>query len=227
MKVKEQLWVEEDENMALCPPVTATFEGLSEGPHVAICDMVVDLGMQETFYGLKHQIYIRFQVPTERIEYKDESGKDCEGPRVIGKFYGFNLGEKSILRKDLEAWRGKVFADSELMDDSGNSIYDVGRIVGKPCQVGVIKDDKGKSKIATIMGLPKSFPAPMLDGELVVYDVDSPGNLSKLPEWLRTMVGKAVTEDNSASAEHANQSVPMNTQSQPPTLDEFSDDVPF
>lgn len=229
MKVKEQLWVEEDDNMALCPPSKAAFDGVSEGPHVAICDMVIDLGMQDGTFGLKHQIYIRFEVPGERIKYTDESGVEREGPKCIGKRYGFTLGEKATLRKDLESWRGKAFLDSELMDDQGNPIYDVSKVVGKPCQIGVIKNDKGTSKIATIMGVPKGFPIPVPENELIVYDADNQANLSKLPKWMQEALGE--TQDTLPAAKqadsygHVNQQVPAHTTA--PGGDFIDDDIPF
>jgi len=217
--------------MALCPPVQAKFEGLSEGPHVAVCDMVVDLGMQETFYGTKHQIFIRFEVSSERIKYTGDDGKDCEGPRVIGKFYTNSLAEGSTLRKDLESWRGKKFADDELLDQSGKPIYDVTKVVGAPCQIGVIKNDKGNSNIATIMGLPKGFPRPTLENEAIVYDADNPDSFNKLSQKMQHMItgGKkeAEQESNNDSAAHANQSLPVDTTQHAPATADFDDDIPF
>jgi hypothetical protein len=224
MKVKEHLWVEEDDNMALCPPSKPKFEGVSEGTKVAICDMVADLGMQDGMYGLKHQVYIRFQVPSERVKWTDESGKEHEGAKVIGKSYGFTLTPNSTLRKHLEAWRGKAFADSELMDQSGNPIFDISKVAGQACQLAVVKNENGNGTISTIIGLPQGFPKPALDNEVVVYDADNPGNLSKLPEWIQKMIGEAGQVSN-ASAEHANQTLPVDT-AQPPVAD-FDDDIPF
>lgn len=226
MKVKEQLWVEEDDNMALCPPSKASFDGVSEGPHVAICDMVIDMGMQDGKFGLKPQIYIRFEVPGERVKYTDESGVDKEGPKVIGKRYGNSLGENAILRKDLESWRGRAFKELELMSDQGVPIFDISKLVGKPCQLGIIKNDKGTSKIATIMGVPKGFPIPVPENELIVYDADNQGNLSKLPKWMQEAL--AGTEDVKAeSYGHVNQQVPVQTSAPGIVDDDFSDDIPF
>ena len=41
-----------------------------EGTRPAICNMVVDLGMQETPYGTKHQVYIRWELVSDRPEVR-------------------------------------------------------------------------------------------------------------------------------------------------------------
>jgi len=235
MKVKTYLWIEEDENMALCPPSKAAFDGVSEGTHIAVCGMVVDLGEQDGIYGLKHQVYIRFEVPAERVEYTNENGATNEGPKVIGRKYGYTLGEKATLRKDLESWRGKTFLDSELMDDSGKPIYDLSKIVGKACQLAVVKNEKGTSKIASVIGLPKGFPVPALESEPIVYD-GNPAVLAKLPDWMQKTIaeaGKIKQPDQSGatpSFAHVNQPVPQQTHvpfDGPPMQDDFDDDIPF
>lgn len=204
--------------MPLCPPSKPAFEGVSEGTHVAVCSMIVDLGMQDGPYGLKHQICIQFEVPGERVKYTDDSGVEREGPRTIGKFYNFTLAENSTLRKDLESWRGKSFQDSELMDPAGNPIFDISTVVARPCQLSVIKNEHGRSKIASIIGLPKGFPVPPLEGEAIIYDSDHPQNLSKLSEGMRKIIDAQQTQSVKVpedSMGHANQDIP------------FDDDVPF
>lgn len=216
MKVKEQLWDDREADMALLPPSKSAFVGVSEGTHVAICNMIVDLGMQDGGkYGLKHQILVQFEVPGERVSYTDDSGVEKEGPRTISKFYNFTLVEGSILRKDLESWRGRAFAPTELIDNDGKPIFDITTVIAKPCQLSVIKSEKGKSLISAIMGLPKGFPIPPLESEAIVYDGDNQANLSKLSNGIQDMIKKGVTKPQAESASHANQDIP------------FDDAIPF
>src|ERR1700743_3838249 len=84
------------------------FSPVPAGTHFAVCDQVVDLGKQRIvsqMYGesIKHQVYIRWQIPAERVEWEFE-GQKKEGPAVIGKTYTVSLGDKANLRKDLQAW---------------------------------------------------------------------------------------------------------------------------
>ena len=232
MKVKQLLWIDEgDDQMALCPPSKPAFEGVSEGTHIAICNLVADLGMQDGIFGLKHQIYIRWEVPSERVSYQDEQGNDKEGAKNIGKTYGFSMHEKSNLRLHLESWRGKSFTDADLMDDQGNALYDVTKVIGLPCQISVAKNEKGTSQIKSVMGLPKGFPLPKIEGATIVYDSDNTANFTKLPEWMQKKISEAddltpsVSDKVSDSAGHVNQKIPMGTA--PPLIDEFDSDIPF
>ena len=79
-----------------------------EGTHQAICNMVVDLGLQEiSFQGvpaIKHQCFVRWELPTERIEYTDKkSGEVVTGPMLIGKFYTVRQTGKSAERLEAGA----------------------------------------------------------------------------------------------------------------------------
>ena len=110
------------------------FKKVPPGCHFAICNMVVDLGVQETsFKGQakqQHKVYIRWEVPDERVTY-EKDGKEIEGPCSIGATYTLSLSEKAKLRALLENWRGKLFTREELNG------FDITTIAGKCCQVMV------------------------------------------------------------------------------------------
>ena len=71
----------------------SSYEPISEGPHLAVCDKIIDLGEQvgSVDFGSKitHQVFIGWQVTDE-----DE-------PRAIGQIYNISTDKKSKLRKDL------------------------------------------------------------------------------------------------------------------------------
>lgn len=159
------------------------------GTHIAICDMVVDLGKQATTYlgaeTVKHQIYIRWQIPAERAEWQDQDGTKKEGPAVIGKTYTLSLGKKANLRKDLEAWRTRPFTDDELHG------FDVTKLLGVPATITVThdaKDGKTYANIASVGAVPKGYPTPQIEGEGIIYDSDNLHNFSKLSKRMQERV---------------------------------------
>ena len=84
---------------------------LEAGVYTAYSSMLVDLGIQrsEKFNKEIRKFRIIWTVSGETIEINGE-----EYPRTISKEYSFSIGDKSTLRKDLEAWRGQPFTEEEL-----------------------------------------------------------------------------------------------------------------
>jgi hypothetical protein len=173
------------------------FKMVPEGTHFAICDMMVDLGKQETksvMFGdsVKHQVYIRWQIPAERVEY-EKDGQTIDAPMAIGKTYTLSLSEKANLRKDLQAWRGKAFTGEELQQ------FDISSVLGVPATITVThgqKQDGGTyAKIASVGGIPKGMTAPALEGELLLYDADTMTNFEKLRPWLQDKIRASVVEE--------------------------------
>jgi len=186
-----QLWADYDRKLEKIMPLNVSDKGGSftpvpQGTHVAVCNMIVDLGMQETPFGNKHQLYVRWELPNERLEYGEEKK---EGPMVVGKFYTASLNEKANLRHDLEAWRGRAFTGEELSE------FDVFTVLGIPCQLTVTHNDAGKAKVAGVTGIPKGMDKPKAENPLVKYS--EPGDESQwdlVPKWLQDIVMKGVSE---------------------------------
>jgi hypothetical protein len=89
------------------------FEPIPAGTYVARCVSVIDLGVQETPWGGKEKVYIGFEIPGERVQWKDKDGKEHEGPAFIGSRYTNSINEKAILGQHLTSWRGVPFTDDE------------------------------------------------------------------------------------------------------------------
>jgi hypothetical protein len=163
---------------------------ISEGVHVAICYSVIDLGMQysEMYSKSSRKILITLEISDETIAIE---GKEL--PRAISKEYTLSLSEKSILRKDLEAWRGKAFTEAELEG------FDLANIIGKGCQIQVIhKESGGKTyaNIASIMGLPKGMIVDETVNEHIYFDLETLESLSllgKIPQWIQDKIKKSET----------------------------------
>lgn len=167
------------------------FKRMPAGSHLGICNLIVDVGLQPgsgQYPKPKHQIYVRWEVPSERVEY-EKDGKKVEGPLTIGKFYTASMNEKAALRKDLESWRGKGFSDEEAAN------FDVAGILGKACLLSVVESESGGktySNIASISGVPKGMPIPKPENELLYYDPDNLKAWDKLPKWLKDKIEKQI-----------------------------------
>lgn len=172
------------------------FSPVPAGTHTAICDMVVDLGEQRIvsqMFGesIKHQVYIRWQIPAERVEW-EKDGQKHEGPAVIGKTYTLSLSEKANLRKDLQAWRTRPFTPDELRG------FDIAKLLGAPATITVThteKNGKTYANVASLGGLMKGVPKPEVEGEAILYDSDNLGNIDKLSKWLREKVQSQIVEE--------------------------------
>ena len=160
------------------------------GSHFAVCDMVVDVGLQETFFGTKPQVYLRFEVPAERWEY-EKDGKKMEGPGVIGNFYTASMSAKANLRKFLEGWRGKKFTEAEA------STFDIGSVLGKACLLNIqesTKGDKTYSNIVSAAPIMKGMEPPKAELPLLLYYPGKEDQFSQLPEWIRKKIQEQVPE---------------------------------
>lgn len=196
------------------------FKKVPAGAHFAICNMVVDCGVQESsFKGKKKQmskVYIRWEVPDERVTW-EKDGKEQEGPCSIGNFYTLSLSEKAILRRDLENWRGRMFSEDELKG------FDLETILGKPCQIVVTHSEDGRyANVTGVMGLSKDQrergKTTKAENTLVAFSLATAtdADFKKLPEWLQEKISNRVE--------------PQEVKPAPNTEfadDDFSDPIPF
>jgi hypothetical protein len=173
------------------------FTPVPQGTHIAICDQVIDLGKQvikSQMYGesVKHQVYIRWQIPEERSQW-EQDGEKKEGPAVIGKTYTVSLGDKANLRKDLQAWRGKPFTPDELRG------FDIAKLLGVPATITVThteKDGRTYANIASVGGIPKGMPRPIPEGELLIYDADNVDTFDRLSKRMQERIQAQVIDQN-------------------------------
>lgn len=169
------------------------FTPVAAGTHIAVCNIVADLGMQPgsaLYPAAKRQVYLRFELPNERIDF-EKDGKKQNGPAVIGKTYTASMNEKANLRKDLESWRGRAFTDEEAES------FDVSSVLGKPCVIGVThsqKDHKTYANITSIGKLMKGVDSKTLIPELtpLLYSEESTKTYHQLPEWLQKKIDSAI-----------------------------------
>lgn len=179
------------------------FTPVAAGSHIALCDIVADLGLQpgsNLYPKPKQQVYLRFELPNERVEF-EKDGKKQIGPAVIGKTYTASMNEKANLRHDLESWRGRQFTDEEAES------FDVASVLGKACMISVmhkVKDGKTYANISGIGPLPKGIVAKTLIPEInpVLFSEDSPATYKLLPEWIQKKIDAAITPEKPSAQEY-------------------------
>lgn len=142
------------------------FEQAPIGTHVARCIKIIDIGTQKGEYqgkvNIRRQCIIGWELPNELMTEGDFAGK----PFTVSRFYTASLGEKANLRKDLENWRGRQFTEQELMG------FDSKNILGKPCMLSVIHNDKGKARVAGVMAVVKGMEIPAQVNPSVYFSLD-------------------------------------------------------
>ena len=132
---------------------TNAFEPCPSGLHRAVCCDVIDHGMQETQFGVKHKVSLRFQ--TEELR---DDGK----PYLVSKKYTASIHPKATLGIDLVSWKGRAFTPEE------SRRFDLEVLIGVNCQINVIhkpaQDGGTWANIAAILPPAKGMP------KLVVRD---------------------------------------------------------
>ncbi len=205
--------------MKFAAKASADFEIIPAGNHVAICNAVIDLGMQPgrgQYPAPKHAVYIRFETPTERVSYQKD-GKEIEGPMSIGREFTASMSEKANLRKFIESWFGKKFSSDDMAAE-----FDFKQILGRKCLLNVTHTEKGTKVYANIQGaspIPKGMTADYQQHNKSLYfDLSAPDQATyqALPQWIQKKVDGRLSEEQTKTDER-----------NPPPSDDFDDDIPF
>jgi hypothetical protein len=150
-----------------------------------------DLGLQPgspNFPDPKHQVYIRFELPGEQITYTKD-GAEIKGPMSIGRSFTASMNQKANLRKFVESWFGKPFADDDVAAD-----FDFKLLLGRRCLLNVVHNLKGErtyANIQTATPLPKGMVSEEKQhNPSLFYSLDEPDGktFAALPEWLQKRI---------------------------------------
>ena len=201
---------------------------LEDGVYPAISSMLIDLGIQKSErYGKSSRKFIVvWNIKDEFIEVNGE-----QFPRVMSKEYTMSLGEKSNLRKDLQAWRGKQFTLEELEGFNLLNILNIG------CQLQILNtENNGKTytNIVSIMALPKGIEISQLDKTVVfdTYDEKTWNNYTEIPKWMQEKIKQCenLTEnglDLFIKEYEENMPIEEQRESQTNNIEVPNDDLPF
>lgn len=112
-----------------------SFELPPEGLHRAAVVDIIDLGIKETPWGLKHKVRLVLEL--------DKAKKDGT-PFTAAKQFTAVLGEKSNLDKFISAIRGQAFTAKE------REKFKLASLVGLSCQVLIQYVEKDGKRFANI-----------------------------------------------------------------------------
>lgn len=171
---------------------STSFQLAPAGNHLARCYQIIDMGTQKSdFQGTvsyKREVRIVWEMFAQ-----DDNGPIMMNdgrPFSISKDYTLSWNDKSNLRKDLQAWRGRPFNDDELKR------FDLNNILGHFCMLNVIQYQKmnGKDgvKIAGISAVPAAMkanlPAPV--NKNVTFNLFTPDYevFDAFPDWLKEKI---------------------------------------
>lgn len=189
------------------------FQDVEPGTYQAYCYAVMDVGNQrDTYEGrtkVRPQVIMSFEFPTELMEIDGE-----KKPMSLSAFYTASLGDRAVLRKHLEDWRGRAFTDHELDG------FELKNVLGAKCTAIVGKNGKGRSVIKGLGKAIKDAPMPPMANKPLFFDldlhrVDGP-EYHALPEWVRSKINERVVDAGKPEHDELN-----------PPPEVFDDDVPF
>lgn len=221
---QHQLYMEycEAEPMGLLAKDNApAFELPPAANHIAVCYMVVDLGMHDEEYNgeikRKHKVRISWELSQELMS----DGR----PFSIPKKYTLGLTNTGNLLPDLESWRGRAFTPEELLG------FDLQNLLGVPCLLNVIHKNSEDTKkpyavVSSIAPLPRGTPKPALYNKPLFFSLSDPDAIQKynaMEPWLQKLINidplrarmPVGSPENPASAY------------KPDPLDDLDDDIPF
>lgn len=134
------------------------FESAPAGAHGAVLTRAIDNGTHEGNFGPKRKLMLTWEL--------DEKMADGR-PFLVNQWYTMSFHPKSNLRKLIEAWRGARF--------EGDSVeFEVESLLGRPCLLNVVHNDRGYADVASISPLPKGMARPDPVGPLLLFDFDAP-----------------------------------------------------
>lgn len=192
------------------PNSQTEFKQAPEGTHLARCIRIIDLGTQTNEYqgkiNFQEQILIFWELPNEL--------SDNGEPLLISKFYTNSFYEKASLRHDLETWRGREFSKEELKVFEQNP-FDLQSLLGLPCLLSVVHNDKGRAKVGAVLKAMANMPCPPPHNEYISFWLDEFdqtvfNNLSekikdiikKSPEYTQLMQPKAIQQQQNSEQPH-------------------------
>jgi hypothetical protein len=212
---------------------TSNFELCPAGTHVAICNAVVDLGLQTQrgqYGGVKHEVYVRWELPDLPITYTKD-GKELTGPMSIGRSYTASMSEKANLRKLVEGWFAKKFPSQTAADN-----FEFSSLLGKTCLLNVThtEGERVYANVASASPLPASMKSNAKQyNPSLHYSLDEPDEkaFSMLPNWLQDKINGRVNAQpvhyNKPYEREQMRQVEKGAKEATTTPDDFADDIPF
>lgn len=172
-----------------------TYERPEPKLYAGRCIQVVELGTHPNTHPqakspTKKELMLVFELSNNLMQ----DGR----PFTVNKRYTASLGDRAILRKDLESWRGRPFTEDELKGFALSNLLD------KPCMINIgerVSTRDPNKKFATVTTI-----VPMMEGltlsprhnELIDFGIDD----IRGPEFLKLWpwVQKTILESEEGKA---------------------------
>lgn len=206
----------------LVAETSGTYELAPVGVYSAVCVRLINMGMQETSYGLKHQVHLAFEIDEKMGDHR---------PFLMMQNYTMSLNDKARLRLDLQAWRGRAFSAEELKG------FDLKTVLGKPLQVSVVHSADGQyANIGSMMPLGRGMQSLTPSGVLIYINSlpEDNSGFELLSEKMKDRVqkGLSILKAQSAPAPQSFQAPPQVTPAPvaapaPAPISDFDDEIPF
>lgn len=169
--------------MALKLSEGSNFTPAPAGLHDAVCISVIDLGLQQSQFGIKPKVLLQWELPN----CLTDEGK----PYTISRTFGATLHKQGGLRPLLAAWRGRDFTPDEL------KLFDITGLLGKPLKLLIQHTTSADGKtFANVQAAVKPDKGQLQQtlAPLVHFDMDAPNEAAKalLPEWVRKLIDAAI-----------------------------------
>ena len=155
------------------------FEQPEPGSYGATCYRIIDLGTQHGEYqGVP---YSRRQV---LISWELEQFMADGKPFVVSGWYTASLSEKAKLRALLESWRGVPFTKEELKG------FDIEKVIGASCILNLMKTDKGKIRVSSVIKPPKGTVPPEKFNPPFFFSLDafSAEKFAQVPDGIKKFI---------------------------------------
>tara|TARA_R110000868_G_scaffold253540_1_gene510114 strand:- start:2082 stop:2738 length:657 start_codon:yes stop_codon:yes gene_type:complete len=208
--------------MPIKAPVGNSAPPIEAGTYQAVCYGVVSVGtipQPNSQFAPKPKIILIWELPNERGDFGDKKNQ----PRAVSARYTLSLGSKATLRKVLESWRGKAFAEAELAQ------FEIDRLIGANCLINLVHKESGDKifvNVATVSPLAKGMTKFNVENPKLYFNLEEALNTSiiegkdpvfpaNMPEWMVTLAkssdeylehvgGKANPTAHPSDAETAN-----------------------
>ena len=195
------------------------FEDPKPGRWLATCIQVVDLGTQQDLFKGKitHKRKVRLG-----FELLDHDPMEDGRPFTVYRRYTASLGKKANLRRDLESWRGKPFTDKELEG------FDVEVLLGKSCELVLVKSQTDRVNITNIIPLKKGARLKKPVNQMISFDLDEFDQevFNSLSDGTRKVIMDSAEFKLMAANEGAQEDPPEHSADEEPA-DPENDDMPF
>jgi len=157
------------------------FELIPEGPHPARCSRIIEIGEQESQYGVQTKVIVAFNVTDCSITMADGTQKQ----RMISNPFGITMSnnEKSTMAQYTKALNPQA--------------QSLGDFLGRQCQVSVIhykKDDVVRDRLDSVAPIIPGLQIPELDIEPIWFKWDQPEAevWAQIPEFTQGLIQRAV-----------------------------------